>query len=443
MAITSRGIVRVRYEPSISEDKSEVVYEQVTCEYVPWRTFRRGPGRTWREVPWQAFDQFLSYDEVERLLSDEKDKAKILKEMKFSYSAEPKKQAEQQGENLSKLAARARVWEIWDKDNRKVHFISPDYTSRRLTSVDDPLELEDFFPTPRPLAAIIAPDSLVPITLLQVYERLLEELNIVQRRIIRLTGQLRPRGGYAGIDDDIKQITEAGDGELVPLKSAEMFATVGGGLEKAIVWFPLDATTKALQQLVEQRELIKATIYEVTGLSDIIRGASDARETATAQQIKSQWGSLRIQRMQAEVARFARDLFRMKAEIIANKFSFDTIELMTGLKYPKEEEKQAAQQQMQMMQQSQQPQPGMQPGAQPAMPPPDPAMMKQIESILSKPSREEVEKMPAGHGAISVRGWPDGARGRHAGGTGHRDLRRLCPLVPSRQAGRGRDRPLG
>jgi hypothetical protein len=393
MAITSRGIVRVRYEPSISEDKSEVVYEQVTCEYVPWRTFRRGPGRTWREVPWQAFDQFLSYDEVERLLSDEKDKAKILKEMKFSYSAEPKKQAEQQGENLSKLAARARVWEIWDKDNRKVHFISPDYTSRRLTSVDDPLELEDFFPTPRPLAAIIAPDSLVPITLLQVYERLLEELNIVQRRIIRLTGQLRPRGGYAGIDDDIKQITEAGDGELVPLKSAEMFATVGGGLEKAIVWFPLDATTKALQQLVEQRELIKATIYEVTGLSDIIRGASDARETATAQQIKSQWGSLRIQRMQAEVARFARDLFRMKAEIIANKFSFDTIELMTGLKYPKEEEKQAAQQQMQMMQQSQQPQPGMQPGAQPAMPPPDPAMMKQIESILSKPSREEVEKM--------------------------------------------------
>jgi hypothetical protein len=384
MAITSRGLVRVRYEPSISEDKSEVVYEQVTCEYVPWRTFRRGPGRTWREVPWIAFDQFLSYDEVERLLSDEKDKAKILKEMKFSYSAEPKKQAEQQGENLSKLAARARVWEIWDKDNRQVHFISPDYTSRRLTSVDDPLKLQDYFPIPRPLAAIIAPDSLVPITLLQVYERLLEELNIVQRRIIRLTGQLRPRGGYAGIADDIKNITEADDGELVPLAGAEMFATAGGGLEKAIVWFPLDATTKALQQLVEQRELIKQTIYEVTGLSDIIRGASDARETATAQQLKSQWGSLRIQRMQAEVARFARDLFRMKAEIIANKFSFDTIELMTGLKYPTDEEKQQAQAILEQGQQALQGQP----------PPPELAQQaKQLQEVIAKPSREQVEQM--------------------------------------------------
>jgi hypothetical protein len=38
--------------------------------------------------------------------------------------------------------------------------------------------------------------------------------------------------------------------------------------------------------------------------------------------------------MQAEVQRFARDLFRLKAEIIAGKFSFDTMMLMTGLNFP-------------------------------------------------------------------------------------------------------------
>lgn len=385
MAITSRGIIRVRYEPSFDTD-GMVAYEQTNCEYVPWRGFRRGPGKSWKDVPWIAFENFLSRSEVEGLLEGEKDKARILKELKFSYSAEPKKEAEQQGENLSVLAARARVWEIWDKDNRKVHFISPDYTSRRITSVDDPLGLKDFFPIPRPLAAIVAPDSLVPITLLQVYETLLEELNIVQRRIMKLTAQLRPRGWYAGLQASFKEGMAADDGELVPLEGMESFITQGKGLDSAITWFPLDPIINALQQLVEQRERIKAAIYEVTGLSDIVRGASDPDETATAQNLKSQWGSLRIQRMQADVARFARDLFRLKSEIMANKFSFDTFMLMTGLKFPTEQEKQQAQQMLQMGQQ----QLGNQPGA---MQIPGLAeKAKELQEIIEKPSREQIEQ---------------------------------------------------
>jgi hypothetical protein len=376
MAITSRGLVRVRYEPSFGRDGT-VAYEQTRCEYVPWKTFRRGPGRTWEEVPWIAFELYLSYSEVEKLLADEPQRAAILKAMKFSYSAEPKKTPEQQADNLSKLAARARVWEVWDKDARKVHFIAPDYTLRRLTSLDDPLELREFYPIPRPLAALVAPDSLVPITLLQVYEKLLEELNEVQRRIIKLTKQLRPRGGYAGLSEDIKAITEADDGELVALSSAEMFATTGGGIEKAITWFPLEATTKALEQLVVQREFIKKTIWEVTGLADIMRGDTDPNETLGAQQLKSQWGGLRIQRMQADVARFARDLFRLKAEIMARKFSFETFIMMTSLRYPTQQEKAVIQQQMQAAQAM---------GQQMQLPP-------QQQEMMDKPIREEVEQL--------------------------------------------------
>lgn len=375
MAITSRGLSRIRYEPDF-DSEGLVEYEQATCDYVSWKSFRRGPGKTWRDVPWIAFELYLSYSEVEKLLEDEPKRAEILNGMRFSYSAEPKKTPEQQGENLSKLAARARVWEVWDKDNRKVHFISPDYTARRLTTLDDPLKLTDFFPIPRPMAAIQAPDSLVPITLLQVYESLLEELNIVQRRIMKLTGQLRARGWYAGLNDtDIQTAASADDGELTPLTGAEAMITNGVGIDKAITYWPLETIAKALESLVQQRELIKQTIYEVTGLSDIVRGATDARETATAQEIKSQWGSLRIQRMQAEVARFARDLFRLKAEIMARKFNFDTVLKMASLSYPTAEEKQQAQQHIQMMQQAQQP------------------VDPQIAEIAEKPAREDVEKL--------------------------------------------------
>ena len=62
-----------------------------------------------------------------------------------------------------------------------------------------------------------------------------------------------------------------------------------------------------------------------------MRGASQASETATAQSIKSQWGSLRIQRLQAEVQRFARDLLRLKAEIIAEKFEPQSLMAASGI----------------------------------------------------------------------------------------------------------------
>jgi hypothetical protein len=44
-------------------------------------------------------------------------------------------------------------------------------------------------------------------------------------------------------------------------------------------------------------------IYEVTGISDIVRGQGNAQETATAQEIKSQWGSLRIRKLQKQIER--------------------------------------------------------------------------------------------------------------------------------------------
>jgi hypothetical protein len=86
-----------------------------------------------------------------------------------------------------------------------------------------------------------------------------------------------------------------------------------------------------LKELYVAREQTKQAIYEITGISDIVRGASNASETATAQNIKSQWGSLRIQKMQRMMERAARDLFVMMAEIITSKFSLETLQQMTGV----------------------------------------------------------------------------------------------------------------
>ena len=56
-----------------------------------------------------------------------------------------------------------------------------------------------------------------------------------------------------------------------------------------------------LQGLYTQRQQILETIYEVTGISDLIRGNTKASETATAQQLKARFGSMRMRSRQEEI----------------------------------------------------------------------------------------------------------------------------------------------
>ncbi len=94
---------------------------------------------------------------------------------------------------------------------------------------------------------------------------------------------------------------------------------------------PLDIFAQAAAQVALLREGCKQDIYELTGISDIVRGASNPNETATAQNIKNQWGGLRIKDKQKDVQRYIRDVLRLKAEVIAELYDSKTILDMTGM----------------------------------------------------------------------------------------------------------------
>lgn len=380
--ITDRGVARVRYVPYFAgEGEQETLsYAEVTCEHIPWRDFRRGPGRFWGEVPWEAFRHYLSKDEITKLINGTDIN---IEDVPLNYSSDGSTDKKEK-DPKSDVFKRAMVWEIWDKDSKSVLFICQDYHERVLKTEPDPLELTNFFPTPKPLQAIEQTASLVPVTPLRIYESLVDELNVVTRRITKLVKTLRARGLYGGNPLDMKAVGEAEDGELVPATDAMQFMQ-NGGLDKAIHWYPLDPTTMAIKTLYEQREAIKQTIYEVTGIADILRGSTDPGETLGAQQLKAQWGSLRIQRRQAEVARFARELFELKAEIIATKFDWPLLSKMTGIELPSQEQKQTVQSLMQQVQQAQQM------GQQ--IPPQILAQGEKAQEIISQPSQEEVMQL--------------------------------------------------
>lgn len=288
--------------------------ERITFEAVPWIDYRHGPAKRWDERPWDAFRFCIPKEDLDGDFFD----AKLINTQLDD------------SERGNRTSAEGEItgWEIWDKAKREVLFIRDDGCI--LKRVKDPLGLSGFFCIPTPMQPIEVNGRLTPVNPFAVYKNLADKLDRAVRRKDRLVEAMRAKGWYAGSAKDMSSIIDKEDNEWVPFEDLEALAAAGG-MDKAIMFWPVEKFIQVIQQLDAAIATYKAWIYEVTGISDIIRGASVASETATAQNIKSQWGSLRIQKMQRMMERTARELFIMMSEIIPTKFTLQTLEEMTGI----------------------------------------------------------------------------------------------------------------
>ena len=230
----------------------------------------------------------------------------------------------QGGYNQKRDNSRAKICELWCKETGKVYWMSKASTDF-IDVRDDPLELQDFFPCGRPLYATLTSDSLVPVPDFVLYQDQAVELDILSDRIDGLVKALRVRGVYDASQPALARLlTEGENNALIPVVNWAGFGEKGG-LKGSIDLLPLDTLAAALMQCYGARTEIKAQIYEITGISDIIRGQTAASETATAQQIKGRYAGLRLRSMQEDVALFATDLLRLKTQVICSQFQPETI----------------------------------------------------------------------------------------------------------------------
>jgi hypothetical protein len=77
-------------------------------------------------------------------------------------------------------------------------------------------------------------------------------------------------------------------------------------------------------------EQVKGQIYELMGIADIQRGQTDPNETLGAQIIKSNNAAGRLKTQQHAVVDFATSLLSIKAQIICNHFTDDTLIKISG-----------------------------------------------------------------------------------------------------------------
>lgn len=331
MEIAGRGVARVRWKPQIIKDENgEVVgWEEVQAELVPWRSFRRGPADVWSQVPWVGYELYLTKDEVTKLIKDEPNAEQIANDLQYDVvdaSAPDTAKDDRKSHRELSVFKRVTVYEIWDKDTRKIYFIAPGYSKAPLKVADDPYGLLDFFDCAAPLQALFDPDTMTPICPYDIYKAQADELEIISQRIKALVKMIKFAGIRASELEDLGSLEDIDDGEFIPSSGAMALAGGRAGISDGIWTIPVQELITVVRELVAQREAIKQVIYEITGIADVLRGATDPNETLGAQQIKAQWGSLRINDEQRMVARWCRDILRIKAEIMSNKFSRSTFE---------------------------------------------------------------------------------------------------------------------
>lgn len=351
----------------VAEPAQEVVYEQTVCDYVHWKDFGHTVARKWAEVRGVWRKVYMTRAELVDRFGAEKGNAVQLDFTPLHFSELDKK--DDNNESFKK----AIVYEIWDKSTRKALWISKGYQDDVLDEVDDPLRLRNFFPCPRPMLATTSNDRLIPVPDFIEYQDQADEMDRLTARIAVLTDSLRLAGVYNKDADEEGRIADLLDPSagnvLIPVANWAMFAQ-SGGMNGAISWLPIQEVATVITSLYAARAQVKADLYEVTGISDIMRGQGDSKETATAQRIKGQFGTMRLKERQAEVQRFIRDVVRIKGEIIAEHFSPDTLRVQTGIEIPE-----AAPQMMA-------PPMGMMPTAAPVAPEPQQATWADVIALL-------------------------------------------------------------
>jgi hypothetical protein len=324
---------QVQQTASSGEPIEDVEYEEVDIDYVHWSDFGHTIARTWEEVRAVWRIAYLTRPELVKRFGPD-----IGGKVALDYKPEDLK-----GQENTEYQRKAAVYEIWDKLTKKVFWISKTYMFGPLDKRDDMLGLQNFFPCPRPIFPNMPNDSIIPTPDYAMYQDQARELDDLTNRIALLTDAIRATGVYDSSVPGLQQILAGGyDNKLVPVDSWAAFAEKGG-IAGAIQLLPMKDLADTLLVLYNSRDKVKEDLYEITGMSDIIRGSTDAAETYGAQQIKANFASIRLEDMQAEVQRFARDVVVMVAEVLANQFDIQTLADISGYPLMTQQEKQIAQ----------------------------------------------------------------------------------------------------
>lgn len=320
--ITDLGVCRIRYDVESSEIPNELIdggYEEVISnqkvfiDHWPWKRFLWDIGKDWAETDWICYLHYMEQKEIKK---------------QFGHDANlSHADSHENSDNAGKFT----VYEVWNKRKREVYELLEGY-DKPLRVREDPLRLKGFYDCPKPLIVNMKSDKFLPQSDYKQIKKQLESLNTLQCRIDKLTESIKYRGFYDAGVKDMAALQSAPDGKFVAVDG--LMSVMGNGttadFSKALAILPIMDQAQVIGLLEQQKKEAKDQIYELTGLSDIMRGSTKASETATAQQIKSQYGQVRLMKAQTAVNSWLRNIMRIYSELIAEHFTLEQLQMISG-----------------------------------------------------------------------------------------------------------------
>lgn len=310
--IPGLGTARVKYE--FEEKNGQIHNEWVDIIYTHWKDVLWSPCRTYSELRWKAFRSYLDKEAFKARFPDVD-----IDKVSFSSKGPMVKGRYDKEDDVN---PQAEVWEIWDKPSRQVCYWTEGYPEL-LETVPDPLELDNFWPDVPPMIANLTTSKYMPKSDYAIAQDLYIEIDELETRITMLTRACKVIGVYdkqqVGLE---RMFSEGVENDLIPVDNWAMFAEKNG-LAGVVNWLPLQDIVNAVDTLTQKQNEKIQKLYQITGMNDVMRGAAtqaSSRISATQRQLEANYGSIRIEALQNEFARFVSDLQALKAEIIAKHF---------------------------------------------------------------------------------------------------------------------------
>lgn len=322
----NRGQLWVTYE---TDEKGGG--QRICVEHVDRKDFLTPPARKWSEIPWVARRAWL--DETELKARFEKHSGDAYQSATYTDS-QPDRSQEQRSQ-----VKKAGVWEVWHKADNRVYWVA-EGVNVMLDEGEPHLKLRGFFPCPKPAFGTLRPRTLVPVPDYVRYAGHFAKINSLTKRIYDLLDMVRmkgliPAGGE--VSDAVEQALrdDSNSALLIPVAAASMMQSGATGF---VTWLPLREIAEAITGLIEARRELFSDYDRLSGISDIMRGETEASETLGAQRLKSQYGSVRVREKIDELQRIAKDVTQIAAEIMADNFSRETLLEMSQMELMKKAE---------------------------------------------------------------------------------------------------------
>ena len=330
------GCARVRYEMETEQngENEQIKTEQAPIDYYYWGDMVWGWGRTFTALPWIGFRSFLSKDEVEKRFGEDAANGVMLRQQDTTAREDGVTDPDR-----SSAWMKAEIWELWDKQRKKVVWLSIGY-DKLLDTKPDTLKLKGFYPCPPFFLANPTTQLYIPTPDYHLAQDLYNTIDVLQTRIAIITEAVKVIGVYDASAEGVRRMLKEGtENDLFPVDNWALFAEKGG-IQGQVDWLPLADIVGALDKLRSLRDETIGLLQQVTGMADVMRGElSNQYEGVGQTQMKAQYGSSRIQALSEDFASFVTDILQLKAEVICKHFSPETIVKQSNMEFSPDRDK--------------------------------------------------------------------------------------------------------